>query len=136
MKKLIGFNLILSAGLLAVIILPAKVSAQQNLLLNNPVVTTPLNLNNSRGIIHLNAPSVLKQGNQITGLMDQPNGAVVLDKPNNFNQGIITLKGKQIIWTDSVKYAALDHMPIATPNMSLYHMPTLSGAALDHPNPK
>lgn len=139
MKKLISFKLILSAGLLAVIILPVKVSAQQNLLLNNPVATVPLNLNNSVRVINLTTPGVLKQSDQINSFKVQPNQTpVILDRPNSLNPLVTSLNGKKTIKVlgNSIKYAALDHMPIVTPDMSLYRMPTLSGAALDNPNPK
>ena len=139
MKKLISFKMIITAGLLLAIVLPARVSAQHIAVLNNQEISTPLNLNNSHGVIYLTTREVKKQGNQISSFKVQPDKApIILDSSGNFDQRIITLNGKKTvkILINSVKYAALDHMPIVTPNMSLYRMPVLSGMALDHPNPK
>lgn len=127
MKKF--HNLILSAGLLAIIVLPAQVSAQQNPVFNNQVTSVPLSLNNSRGVIHLSAPGVLKQGDQINSFKVQPDqGQIILDRPNNFNQLITSQNGKKIIkiLASPIKYAALDHMPILTPDMRQYNMPVLN----------
>lgn len=144
MKKyytFIGYELTLSAGLALLAIVPTAVSAQQNLKLIPPITTRRLNFNN--GLARLNDTNFIKQPNPGQNLNPRYN-----QTPLNHTTIIYPNSKALNITGDSIKYAALDHMPIVTPDMRQYNMPIalpdmrqygmpVSGKSMpDHLNPK